>query len=40
MTKANLIKDNIYLGMASEVQFIIIKAGSMAMSRQAQHWRN
>jgi hypothetical protein len=37
MTKATLIKDNIYLGMAysSEVYSIIILAGSMAVCRQA-----
>jgi hypothetical protein len=42
MTKATLIKENINWGWLtdSEVESIIIMVRSVALSRQAWHWRS
>jgi hypothetical protein len=42
MTKATLIKDNIYCSWltGSEVESIIIMAGSKAVYRQAWNWKS
>jgi hypothetical protein len=40
MTRPTLIKENWGWLIHSEVQFITIKAGSMAASRQAWGWRS